>query len=464
MSDKVYIGRRVRSIEKSPAHQPFSEVEIFCDDENVYVAGNAGGRVLSAACPWVTQAIADDVLSKVTGFVYTPFSAQGAVYDPSAELGDGVTVDGVYAPLAIEGIIFDRSCDTDIEAPAEEEIDHEIPYKTPAQRQTDRKIAQTKSEIKKLAGQIQLKVSGEEAQSLIDQSIDKIELSVQSAYGYTAFVLKAGEVELSTKALYLTVDAVNITGKLKASQIETDDLEVDAANVSGTLTAAQVNLNGLLTLRDDDDNEYGYMGTSQVSSQEGYGVTLMDSSGENAFFAMSTGVRMWCGGYENQVSVTSEGPSFRAGGSYYYVRSDHFSPGTHTPELGVSSRPWGQIYSNVSTISTSDRNKKNSIVYDIDERYDALWGLLKPCTGKYNDGTSGRTHMFLISQDVEDAIDGAGLTSLDFAAFIKSPKRDADGNVVDGYDYALRYEEFIPLCIRQIQMLQRRVAELEARV
>ena len=114
-----------------------------------------------------------------------------------------------------------------------------------------------------------------------------------------------------------------------------------------------------------------------------------------------------------------------------------------------------------SLVTTSDREKKNTIVYDMDERYDTLWSLLKPCTGKFNNGTSDRTHMFLISQDVEAAIEEAGLTSQDFAAFIKSPKEDEDGNIIEGYDYALRYEEFIPLCIRQIHKLQNRVAELE---
>ena len=51
---------------------------------------------------------------------------------------------------------------------------------------------------------------------------------------------------------------------------------------------------------------------------------------------------------------------------------------------------------------------------------------------------------------------------MDFAGFIKSPREDAEGNTIDGeYDYALRYAEFIPMLIWQVQKLKARAAELE---
>ena len=54
-------------------------------------------------------------------------------------------------------------------------------------------------------------------------------------------------------------------------------------------------------------------------------------------------------------------------------------------------------------------------------------------------------------------MEAAGLTSLDFAGFVKSPDEEAEG----GYVYSLRYEEFISLCILEIQRLDQRVRELE---
>ena len=70
-------------------------------------------------------------------------------------------------------------------------------------------------------------------------------------------------------------------------------------------------------------------------------------------------------------------------------------------------------------------------------------------------GASGRTHTGLVAQDVEQALRDSGLTGQDFAAFVKTPRKDGSA------DYGLRYEELITLCIRQIQRLQTRVRKLE---
>ena len=47
---------------------------------------------------------------------------------------------------------------------------------------------------------------------------------------------------------------------------------------------------------------------------------------------------------------------------------------------------------------------------------------------------------------------------MDFAGLIRSSREDG------GHDYALRYGEFIPMCIGQIQQLKARVAEMERRL
>ena len=123
---------------------------------------------------------------------------------------------------------------------------------------------------------------------------------------------------------------------------------------------------------------------------------------------------------------------------------------------GTNGQRWSAVYAATAEIVTSDRNLKNSISYDM-RRYDGLFDLLKPTPYKYNNGTSDRTHLGMISQDVEDALTACGMTGKDFAGFVKG--EDADGNPL----YSLRYEEFIALCIDQIQKLKKRVDELEGR-
>ena len=84
-----------------------------------------------------------------------------------------------------------------------------------------------------------------------------------------------------------------------------------------------------------------------------------------------------------------------------------------------------------------------------------LFARLRPVCYRLKDGTSGRVHTGLIAQDVEQALAACGLTGQDFAAFVRSPREGG------GADYGLRYEEFVALCIRQIQRLQARVERLE---
>ena len=155
-------------------------------------------------------------------------------------------------------------------------------------------------------------------------------------------------------------------------------------------------------------------------------------------------------------------------------------------DLGTPNHKWSDIYATNGSIQTSDRTLKNSI-QDPDERYEQLFMHLRPKSFKFNDGTSGRTHIGFISQDVEEAMDDVGLDSLDFAGFCKDQKTATteitkqvevydqdtgetenqevayteDQPVEGEYVYSLRYEEFIALNTMMIQQLIRRVQELE---
>ena len=135
---------------------------------------------------------------------------------------------------------------------------------------------------------------------------------------------------------------------------------------------------------------------------------------------------------------------------------------------------WGQIYSTNSSISTSDKNyKKNIKSLKDDERFYQLFKKLIPVSYLFIDGSSGRTHIGFISQDVENAMLDVGLTDLDFAGFCKdvkmkeTEKKDEYGNTIfeknldkDGneqYVYSLRYEEFIAINAMVIQRLDNRI-------
>lgn len=140
MSDKVYVGSRVSSLEVGEPFEPISRVTFHVDDEHYYTAGDDTGRHLEYDMPWATQEMVDNALKSLKGFVYKPFQAKDAMIDPAAELGDGVTVGGEYFMLAQMTTRFDAKCASDIGAPGEREMDHEYPYLDPVQRELKRRV------------------------------------------------------------------------------------------------------------------------------------------------------------------------------------------------------------------------------------------------------------------------------------------------------------------------------------
>ena len=119
----------------------------------------------------------------------------------------------------------------------------------------------------------------------------------------------------------------------------------------------------------------------------------------------------------------------------------------------------GGVNSSSTIIIVSDARVKNTIDYELD-RYETLFMGLKPASFKYNNGTSGRTHLGFIAQDVEQAMLDAGLTTLELAALIKDPVEEERGDGVTDFRYGVRYEEIVALNTRMIQKLYRMVAEL----
>lgn len=138
--DYTNVMNRAAALEYGPAFSPYTGVRLWYDEENAFFAGDETGRVLEADCPWATQAMTDNILATVAGYAYQPYSAQDALLDPAAELGDGVGIGGIFGPLAQTDILLDGLCAAGISAPEEDEIENEYPYMTPMQKALNRKM------------------------------------------------------------------------------------------------------------------------------------------------------------------------------------------------------------------------------------------------------------------------------------------------------------------------------------
>ncbi len=133
-------------------------------------------------------------------------------------------------------------------------------------------------------------------------------------------------------------------------------------------------------------------------------------------------------------------------------------------DLGSYDHLWGNVYASNGVIQTSDLREKESVRQGLDE-YGDFFDRLRPVSYRFIHGQSGRRHLGFIAQDVERAMNDCGVSSKDFAGLIKSPNLDKNGDELPGeYTYALRYGEFIPLCVDQIQKLKARISELASKI
>lgn len=493
MSDSVFVGTKAGGLETSPQFEPISKIILLVDSENYYEAGNDTGRTLEITCPYGTQAMANNLLSSLGGYAYQPATATDALIDPAAELGDAVTIGGIYTVLAQMDTTFDSLMTADIGAPGQEEIESEYPYVSQQQSDINRQIAQTRSEISKTSEEIGLRVQGVENQyAELKVTVDGV--TVTGLDGST--MINGGKVTTDE----LEVNAANIKGQLTASQINTNGLTVNAANITGSLTIGQLpdsvaEKSDIPTNTSDLYNDSGYQTRSGVvniidgtvtadyvealevaaSTLKGRYIYILTSSNSTAGEFTVTGADSASFAIDLSSNgalrlQASRGTLHLEGGSGAIidvnanvdVGADLRPSNDNYLYLGTAALRWREVYAATGTIQTSDRNFKADIDYDM-SRYGAFFDALRPASCKYIDGTSGRRHIVMVSQDVEQELIDSGLTSMDFAGFVKSPMTDEDGNEIDGqYRYFLRYDEFIGLLIWQVQELKKRVAQLEA--
>lgn len=128
MNNKHYVGRRAKSITIGKKLPPVSGVVLSGDNDVVFVAGDESGYVVETFVPNATQQMANDLLNKMRGFEYQGYTAQNAFIPPDVELGDGITVKGVYGVLASREYSFTPKMTETISAPYESEDEHEYGY------------------------------------------------------------------------------------------------------------------------------------------------------------------------------------------------------------------------------------------------------------------------------------------------------------------------------------------------
>lgn len=330
----------------------------------------------------------------------------------------------------------------------------------------------------------------------------------------TSLTSRVSDAEGNISVVQQTVNGLTVTDASGTTRIKGSSVETGSLNLTGAITwsdlssGVQSDINDAVdtadtayslartantTASDLDDiiTEWKYVknGTTYIDGgmimvgtiivDELYGDTiyLYDDAGKTAGTISTTGATSTS---KRKIVIKSGAIEFNAsdgnvymesgGGEYLHIQAggdivcglaDFVPNNTETWSLGSSLKSWNDIYAVNCACDCSDLNKKHDVVYDI-TKYDDFFDALRPISFSFNNGKSGRTHIGLGAQDVEQALLDCGLTSMDFAGLVKAEKKDSGGSANEGeYDYFLRYGEFISLLIEQVQKLKTRVARLE---
>ena len=461
--DKTYLGRSIEDFSPGIESKPITKVELL--DENgdiVGVAGTDSGKTLTAQNPDGTNEMAQAILAKVSGYTHIGYEGQNAMLDPAAEIGDAVTVSGHYVPIVSTDSTFDSLLAVNISAPDADELDDEYPYKSKTQRQIERNMAVTRSLITKSAEEINLEIQGVDGRvSALQLTLDGV--TITGSDGVTR--IKGGMIQANSvtaaqiDATNLKVAAANITGTLKASQIQASSIYVgDLADGSSYATKTYVLNNAGLSASEVDDAIATYIDGTSITAESLRGRTVdllasaTQSIGSIELVYTSTG-------YGMSINTNYGGVQIISGGNVF-IKSAH---GTRLQLDEDAAKIGPTVWASDGTvIYSSDKNVKNSIDYDL-SRYRQFLLDLKPCRFKYNEGQSGRYHIGMIAQDVEQSLYDNGIDSTEFSGWCKAPVRDEEHNIV-GYTYGLRYDAIIPLNTMMIQELVKRLDALETKL
>lgn len=246
MSDKYYVGGDITSFSDNGKYKPISRVTLLVDDENSLTAGDDTGMEVIASCPHATQPMVNALLQTMKGYQYQAYEAGAANIDPAAELGDGVTVGGIYSPLS--KLSDDGRGYAGISSPGEAEMEDEYPAEGYITQEFNRKIAETRTTITKTSEEIMLKVEG------IDGKYTEVKTTLDG----------------------LTVTDASGTTKINGNSIKTDNLYVDAANIKGTLTADQIQT-GSIRVGDLKDGS-NYATKTYVDNNAGLSASEVDNA------------------------------------------------------------------------------------------------------------------------------------------------------------------------------------------
>lgn len=473
MNGKQFIGKKALSMTKYKKSAPITGVILWVDDNNCYQAGNDTGTVIENDCPYGTQEMANALLQQLSGYEYQGIEANGAVVTPIAELGDGLTINGIYTQLAYKNIRFSTGEVMDVAAPGKNETLHEYQTEGETSKWFSHQIAQTRSEIAKTSEEIMLSVENEiqglsssitvqldsitsqvtglngQVSSInqtvnsissqitgingdissIEQTIDSITLDVSNSTSSSRITLSINGVTVSSQTIRFTGDVVF------ESDLEDGTTLISGDCIrTGEISARYIRLGGKMEVYESTSSSadvggyIGYMSGASATGESTDGIAIANYTERAVVICTNRGARM---GYDGVSTVVCTSSQVSISGDMVYINGE--------PQ------------------SASDARLKTDVQYNVDD-YLNVFDKLKPATFVY-DGHK-RRHMGFIAQEIQETLKEENIPESNFAAICTEvPNEERPMGM-----YSLRYGELQIMTVAKVQQMDKRLAALEARL
>lgn len=258
--DYTYVGPgKFQNIETGAPLPQMRGVELTAPDGTVASSGT--DYMLKGICDFSdSTSVADLALSKVSGYVYRPFTVTRCVLDPSVEIGDVCLIGKTTYPIISATWTLGKHIFCTFEAPFESEQEHEYMPQSDMEKamiQSERVELGLKSVIRQTAGEILLEVSRTYAtqstvstlSSRVTVNADKISLVVSETQG--GYVVNSAEIVASINdagsSVRIKADKIQMTGTttfLTPGDVGNGGSTVISGNriTTGTIDASDVNI------------------------------------------------------------------------------------------------------------------------------------------------------------------------------------------------------------------------------
>jgi hypothetical protein len=269
MNNKYYVGEQAKSITTGTQDNPISKVILTGENDSVFMAGDDTGEVFEVYVPNATQQMADDMLAKAKGFKYQGYAAEGVFLPPEAELGDGITLRGVYGILANREYSFTPKLAASIDSPYTEESEHEYSYEGTYAKDLARKVTLGNYyQGVKITKQNGIEIEKTDGENVTARAIlNSEQIAFYNTNGDEAFVFDSASGIFRVTQYADIEDALSGSEAWSQMELTAESLQVQISNNDGDISSLQQTASSLQVQISNNDGDISSLQQTASSLQ-----------------------------------------------------------------------------------------------------------------------------------------------------------------------------------------------------